>query len=140
MFDALPITLSVQAELAADMPAGKKLVEQLEAWLNFETLKANWFGNETNTLSCVFLLLSEQSFAKTHQQIQPQLELWQVNDESGYMIKQAKNTKKVKAVLKLSDATLEAAKTTPAIIDIELRQLLTKVLNAIAQNNQLDKV
>ncbi|WP_440874570.1 hypothetical protein [Thalassotalea sp. PLHSN55] len=144
MLNDLPMTLSAESKLTDNLHHGKQLLEQLEAWLNFQALKANWFADENKSLTCTFVLLSQQSFQQTVSQIKSldgqQQAQWTLADHNDFMVKQAPNSRSVKAVLAISEAVLNSKSDDNALLNSELKQTLVAVVNTIATQNQLDNI
>lgn len=144
MFDHLPITFSAHAELVSQFSNAQRFIKQLEAWLNFATLKANWFGDESTLLNCVFLLLPSAHFQQTLKKVQhlPAAEqtAWHINNEHNYLVKQADNSKKVTIVLTRPDEDFANAATDHRLLEHQLKEQLTDIVNTIAKHNQLDAI
>ncbi|QDO85626.1 hypothetical protein FM037_23135 [Shewanella psychropiezotolerans] len=74
----LPITIVADGQFSNSL---KPLLTQLEMWINFQALKADWYGNEDLILSFDFTLV--RSLEEKIQQItEVSVESWVV--ESGY--------------------------------------------------------
>lgn len=58
----LPVTISAEGRLSEKYGLTKQVLEQLEAWANFETLKANWYGDDSRQISTKFVLVSKATF------------------------------------------------------------------------------
>lgn len=54
MQQGLPITINADSAFSKALPA---LANKLEMWLNFQALKANWYGNEETVLTFDFTLV-----------------------------------------------------------------------------------
>jgi len=77
----LPIVISAEQKVSEYYGLTTGMLEKLEAWANFETLKANWYGDEDKTLNCQFTLVTAQTFK--HKFAEINLPDWQVNLETG---------------------------------------------------------
>ena len=60
----LPIRIAAEQQVSDALKVTKHDLERIEAWANFETLKANWYGDETNSPSCQITLVSPEYFDK----------------------------------------------------------------------------
>lgn len=54
MQEGLPIQIAADSQFSNSL---KPLLANLEAWINFETLKAGWYGNEDCILTFKFTLI-----------------------------------------------------------------------------------
>jgi|GEM_PF-6812029 len=54
MQQGLPITIAADGQFSNSL---KPLLTKLEMWINFQALKADWYGNEDYTLSFDFTLV-----------------------------------------------------------------------------------
>lgn len=90
MSDDLPIRLTSDQSYATEVAA-------LEAWLNFETLKANWFCDESRIVDCCFEVLDEQQFNERCEQLQNQH--WMVARQHGFALRVNKPNFKVEGLI-----------------------------------------
>ncbi|REL34358.1 hypothetical protein [Thalassotalea euphylliae] len=60
----LPIRIAAEQQVSDALNITKHELERIEAWANFETLKANWYGDEANSPSCQITLVSPEYFDK----------------------------------------------------------------------------
>lgn len=74
----LPITIAADSRFSSSL---KPLLTQLEMWINFQALKADWYGNEDCILSFDFTLVRSLE-EKVQQLKEVSVESWVV--ESGY--------------------------------------------------------
>ncbi|REL25574.1 hypothetical protein DXX93_02760 [Thalassotalea euphylliae] len=58
----LPIRIAAEQQVSDALNITKHDLERIEAWANFETLKANWYGDEAHSPSCQLTLVSPQYF------------------------------------------------------------------------------
>ncbi|REL30732.1 hypothetical protein [Thalassotalea euphylliae] len=58
----LPIRIAAEQQVSDALNITKHDLERIEAWANFETLKANWYGDEANSPSCQIALVSPEYF------------------------------------------------------------------------------
>jgi hypothetical protein len=77
--NSLPITISADKVLLNELGLSVPLLEKLEAWANFSTLKANWFGNETKVIS-IKITLVKHEFFQQHFLDNPQ-DKWQISED-----------------------------------------------------------
>lgn len=62
MPSSLPITFSAMEDALPNHINGKRTLEELEAWLNFETMKKSWYQDENNVIDLTCFLLTEDKF------------------------------------------------------------------------------
>lgn len=62
MNEQLPITLHHQGLFEQSTAASERLFTMLEAWANFATMAAGWYGNEENVLSIHLTVMPEPVF------------------------------------------------------------------------------
>ncbi|WP_448551158.1 hypothetical protein [Thalassotalea montiporae] len=60
----LPIRIAAEQQVSDALNITKHELERIEAWANFETLKANWYGDEANSPSCQITIVSPEYFDK----------------------------------------------------------------------------
>ena len=58
----LPITIAAEQQVSKQLAITKYELEQIEAWANFETLKANWYHDEAKSVRCQIALVSPEYF------------------------------------------------------------------------------
>lgn len=62
MPSTLPITFSAMEHVFPDHINAKRMLEELEAWLNFETMKKSWYEDENKVVDLTCFLLTEEKF------------------------------------------------------------------------------
>lgn len=62
MPSSLPITFSAMDNAFPSNVDAKKLLAELEAWLNFETMKKSWYENEEKVVELTCYLLTPEKF------------------------------------------------------------------------------
>ena len=62
MQDGIPITLNADNSLAASVKTLHSSMVKIEAWINFQALKADWYGDENKILSFDITLTTVEQF------------------------------------------------------------------------------
>ncbi len=73
----LPITISAEKTVSEALELSKQALERIEAWANFETMKASWYEDEDLHLRCQITLVSEDTFDSKFASLK--MPEWQVN-------------------------------------------------------------
>ena len=123
MQQQLPITILADSRFSSSL---KPLLTQLEMWINFQALKADWFGDEASILSFEFTLVRT-----IEEQVQDfKSENWVV--KSGYAYSYDCKSLKTTAFIAVADL-LEAG----VGIEQGLKQRLVAVANSVASEHEL---
>lgn len=138
----LPISISAEQAVCEDFKLPKSVLEKMEAWANFEALKANWYGNESSHLKCQFTLVSahtfENKFAKSTQ------EGWQIDNKERNAIKTGDIDTKHHVVLAIDDSFNTPCEHSGAWIGPHIQANLQGVIRlhllAFAKLHQLDPI
>ncbi|WP_286263149.1 hypothetical protein [Thalassotalea atypica] len=136
----LPITINADQALIQSLGLSGGLLEKLEAWANFSTLKANWYGDDSKTISIKVTLVS-QAFFEQHFQLKTN-DKWQLNTQSNTALSSSASQKKHSVFMALLDisATANSAKWVESNIQGQLQHQLQLFLNELAQSLGLDPV
>ncbi|GIU27464.1 hypothetical protein TUM4644_24370 [Shewanella colwelliana] len=78
MQQGFPITITADSQFSSSL---KPLLAQLEMWLNFQALKADWYSNEDFILSFYFILV--RSLAEKAEHLRSASADTQVKNEKG---------------------------------------------------------
>ncbi|WP_448211917.1 hypothetical protein [Colwellia sp. MEBiC06753] len=138
----LPIVISAEQGICQQLGLTSAMLEKLEAWANFETLKANWYHDETQSIRCQFTFVSSELFAKKFSQTS--LADWQIDQEQQVALKVGDIQTKQQIVLTLTEDDL-AAKTATSTwigehIQANIQQKVREHLLYLAQFHQLDPI
>lgn len=123
MQEALPITITADENFSSAL---RPLLHKLEMWINFQALKANWYGDEDLTLVFNFTLvrtLEEKSKEMAEKD-------WLV--ETGFAYHYEKDTFTTSAFIAIADLVKNKTGVEQAI-----KSRLTRVANAVAKKHGL---
>ncbi len=139
MTEQLPITINIHNELIDKSPQISSVINKLEAQFNFQTLTANWYGDEENILTIQLSLEIPLSF-KQHQEELDKLPLTEVSishfsDDVISCFNQDEQKLLCHVAITHSELTLLELK--PKILSGFLQAKLHKVLNLIAEQQSL---
>lgn len=139
MSEQLPISITSSRELVNQFDKLNSIVNKLEAQLNFQTLAANWYGDEENILSIQLGLETPTSF---EQQKQARLanEMNHYSDDVFSYYSTTENSQHLGCCISITQAELALLTAQPKILSGFLRMKFEKVLNIIAQQLQLPAI
>ncbi|QQX81279.1 hypothetical protein JK628_05260 [Shewanella sp. KX20019] len=123
MHQEFPITIVADGRFSNSL---KPLLSQLEMWINFQALKADWYGNEDCILSFDFTLVRtlEDKAQQLTSTSGESTDSWIV--ESGYAYRFESSTLKTSAFIAVADLLEAGTGIEPAI-----KARLVSVANAI---------
>jgi len=134
MTEQLPISIQPSNDLMIKFSKIKSVSNKLEAQFNFQTLTANWYGNEDNILLINLYLETNDSFdfekAKTHQG-----EVSEFADDV-FSIYQ-KEQPNINCFIAITPAELTLLEQQEKLLPIYIQKKLHKVLNLIADKLKL---
>lgn len=138
----LPITINAAEQLLAELNLSQSMLEKLEAWANFETLKANWYGDISLNLACKITLVNKAFFQQNF--INTCNDNWQLNNEQAYAISEKNNFRNTSVIIPINELTGKDNKQNSAeapwvetSIQADIQQQVTKVLNELAVHLKL---
>jgi len=139
MSDLLPISIKVNKALEKQFSTLNSIKNKLEAQLNFQTLTANWYGDEENILCISLFLENEVGFSahKKHLKKQNktidkgQVEYINYSDDVFSCFYQ--NDNKIDVCIALTPSELNLLLKSPKVIATFLQVKLLKVLNLMAK-------
>lgn len=117
----VPITIEADGQFSSSL---KPLLSNLEMWINFQALKADWYGNENVTLCFNFTLIRKLE-EKTSS---PATKNWNV--ESGYAYHYESSNLTTIAFIALDDLLQSSVG-----IEQAIKQRLINVTNTIARTH-----
>jgi len=123
MQPTLPITIGANSNFSSSL---KPLLHELEMWINFQALKADWYGNEDSTLCFDFSLI--RSLDEQAQQLTG--EGWHVT--SGYAYLYDAGRLKTTAFIAIADIVKQGVG-----IETAIKRRITSVANIIASQHGL---
>jgi len=126
MQQGLPITIVADGKFSNSL---KPLLTQLEMWINFQAVKADWYGNEDCILSFDFTLVRTLE-KKTQLLTAESADSWIV--ESGYAYHYDSSLLKTIAFIAVDDLVQGGVG-----IELAIKARLTSVANAIGMQHSL---
>lgn len=133
MSSQLPITINADRQLQSALNITKAMLEKLEAWCNFETLKAGWYGDTSLDIKCQITLVN-LSFFKQHF-IHSSNENWHLMSDNSYAVNEKYNFRITNVILPITENCFQNQSTSPWIeseLQASIQQYLTNVLNDLA--------
>ena len=134
MQEQLPITILADSRFSSSL---KPLLTQLEMWINFQALKADWFGDEACILSFEFTLVKTIEEQALHASAASEKGAAAASDkdwnvEPGYAYSYDSESLKTTAFIAVADL-LEAG----VGIEQGIKQRLVSVANSVASEHGL---
>jgi len=126
--ESLPITINGLSHFLPPKIANRISME-LEAWLNFETLKVGWYGDESNIIQCQFEFVNEQSVKEIQTPI-----FSEDNLVLSFAVNNEKSPKQYIVKTLLNNPIQET------LIKQQLKIELAKILNLIANKENLSLI
>jgi hypothetical protein len=142
MTEILPITISVDAELAKQLTKLTSVTNKLEAQFNFQALTANWFGDEDNILVIQLYLETPITFIfNTNVQkntIKGSIYESRFSDDVVCYFNQ--DEKLLRSYIAFTDSELALLTEQPKLLVGFIETKCRKVLNLIAQQQSLNSI
>lgn len=142
MTEILPITISVDAELAEQLTKLTSVTNKLEAQFNFQALTANWFGDEDNILVIQLYLETPITFIfNTNVQkntIKGSIYESRFSDDVVCYFNQ--DEKLLRSYIAFTDSELALLTEQPKLLVGFIETKCRKVLNLIAQQQSLNSI
>ncbi|NMP30243.1 hypothetical protein HII17_01605 [Thalassotalea sp. M1531] len=136
----LPIVISAEQKVSELFDLSTGMLEKLEAWANFETLKANWYGDEDIELKCQFTLVSADTFQQKFASLD--MPEWKIDNENNAALKFGGIEEKQHIILDMENQhygdIADKSRWLSNDIQLQLQILLRHWLNQIARQYQLD--
>jgi len=133
----LPIAINVSDELLDQFSALSRVVNKLEAQLNFQTLAANWYGDEENILLISFYIQTGQDFAFQQTQSHEGELTYFADDVFSY---HNDPQKQMSCFVAITDSELKLLLAQEKILTGYLQKKMLKVVNLIADKLSLTSI
>ncbi|PKI13035.1 hypothetical protein [Colwellia sp. 12G3] len=142
MTETLPITINVNTDLLDKFSKLKSVSNKLEAQFNFQTLTANWYGDEEDILIIHLCLETPASFNQRQEEFdQLSLSDVSVSHFSDDVISCFnKGEQQLLCVIAITTSELELLTLQPRLLTGFIQAKLHKVLNLIAQQQSLASI
>ena len=137
MTESLPITILVHDELALHFDKISGAVSKLEAQFNFQTMTANWYGDEHDITYIQLHLLTPDAFTQAQQEHQEQ-NIQQFSDDVFSVTEN--NSKLLMCNIAITAAELALLTQQKKLLSALLAVKLKKVLNLIAEHLSLSAI
>ena len=137
MTEELPIAIFVTSKLTQEFKKLSYITNKLEAQLNFQTMTAGWYGDEKNILYTTLHLLTPGEFSGQLSQFNKK-NIQHHADDVFSMFNADEN--KLDCFIALTDKELEIIRQKEKIIAALIPSKLTKVLNILAEQQQLHQI
>jgi hypothetical protein len=140
MTEILPITISVDAELAQQLTKLTSVTNKLEAQFNFQAQTANWFGDEDNILVIKLYLESPITFNSNVQKNTIKGSIYESRFSDDVVCYFNQDEKLLRCYIALTDKELALLTEEPKLLVGFIQTKCRKVLNLIAQQQSLDSI
>ncbi|MAG75505.1 MAG: hypothetical protein CL811_01990 [Colwelliaceae bacterium] len=141
----LPITISAEKAVSEALEISKQALERIEAWANFETMKASWYEDEDLHVRCQITLVSDETFNSKFASLT--LPEWQVNIEEKSARKLVTLAEKQHVIIAINESytsaqpdKAQASSWIGSDVQINVQALIRKQLLMIAKEHQLDPI
>mgnify|MGYP000058901375 CR=1 FL=1 len=139
MTEKLPISIDACAELQQQFVKICSVCNKLEAQFNFQTMMANWYGDENNMLAVQLHLLTPENFSSLKNSAS-QGKVTHHSDDVFSDFEQNTNQASLTVYIAITAAELillsQQAKVLTALLNVKLQ----KVLNLVAQQLKLTPI
>ncbi len=139
MNEILPITIKINGELERSLTKIISISNKLEAQFNFQTMTANWYGDEDNILFVQLHLETPQSFLAQQQAQQP-CEITIFSDDAFSFYNKNNEGQLLTCHLAITDSELVLLSKQQQLLAALLQVKLQKVLNLIAKQLNLPTI
>ena len=137
MTEQLPISIQVSDDLIVEISHIAAISNKLEAQLNFQTMTANWYGDEDNMLRLNFFLLCVNELEHHEKHGSNDLKKEFLADD---VMITSSLAKRVDCHVAITESELLLLQQTPKLLSGYLGKKLTKVLNLLAERYDLEKI
>lgn len=137
MTSDLPISINISDELLDQFSSLKRITNKLEAQLNFQTLAANWYGDEENILLISLYIQTAQDFAFQQTQSHEGELTYFADDVFSY---HDEGQKQLSCFVAITDSELTLLQAQEKILAGYLQKKMLKVVNLIANKLTLPSI
>ena len=139
MSEKLPISIISSAELAMQFGNINSITNKLEAQLNFQTMTANWYGDEDDILFVQLNLGTPQSFV-AQQETAQQHDINNYSDDVFSFYENSIEERVLICHIAITNAELVLLEQQNQLLAVLLKVKLQKVLNLIAKQLTLPSI
>ena len=142
MTEQLPITITINSELLDTFSKIQSVCNKLEAQFNFQTLTANWYGDEENILTIQLSLETPTSFRVRQDELQNiashEIAVKHFSDD---VVSSMSNTEQqLHCYIAMTTSELDLLIAQPKLLAGFIQIKLHKVLNLIAEKQSLAQI
>lgn len=142
MTEDLPITIHINSELQEMFSTIIPVCNKLAAQFNFQTLTANWYGDEEYILSIALALETPVSFSQQHDSLQSvngnKQTIKKFSDDVFYTMNDEKQ--QLHCYISMTTSELELLELQPKVLTGLIQTKLHKILNLIAQAQSFPQI
>lgn len=142
MTEALPITIKINDGLLNKFSKIKSVTNKLEAQFNFQTLTANWYGDEDNILAIELDLETPVSFKQRQEELNKlsgnEFTISHFSDDVICCFNEG--GQQLLCAIAITTSELELLTLQPKVLTGFIRTKLHKILNLIAQQKFLPSI
>lgn len=135
MIEQLPITIKASSDLVITLPKLNAVANRLEAQFNFQSMLANWYGDEKKCVRVNVELQTPESFIELHAQYQPQVGFTVFSDDF-FSVHQA-HTEALACIVAITPNELTLLSEQQKLLAPYVEKKLHKVLNLIGEQLNL---
>jgi len=139
MTEKLPISITVCNDLVQKLTKVTSVCNKLEAQFNFQTMIANWYGNEELMLTVKLFIETEISFA-IHKQGKVHSGIKNHSDDVFSYYEKSEKIQAISCYIAITNSELSLLNQQHKILAGLLHIKLQKVLNLIAKQLTLDAI
>jgi len=142
MTEQLPIIININSELVDKFSKISSVCNKLEAQFNFQTLTANWYGDEDNILTIKLTLETSASFIKRIDEFQnivgDDISVKHFSDD--FFCSMNNIELQLDCFIAMTSSELELLDSQPKLLAGFTQMKLHKVLNLIAEQRDLTPI
>jgi len=142
MTETLPITITVNKALLEKFINIKSVSNKLEAQFNFQTLTANWYGDEEDILTIQLSLETPASFEQRKEALSKSsdcsVNISHFSDDVICCVNEGQQ--QLHCTIAITKSELDLLVSQPALLAGYIQAKLLKVLNLIAQQQSLASI
>lgn len=142
MTEKLPITINIDHEIVTRFSKIQSVCNKLEAQFNFQTMTANWYGDEENILFIQLALKTPSSFTAKYEGVlvtkNTGLSITEFSDDVVCLVDET--ALQLDCLIALTEAELELLDNQAKLLVGLIQAKLHKVLNLIAKQQSLSEI
>lgn len=140
MTEQLPISIHICDDLKQQFEKIASVSNRLEAQLNFQTMTANWYGDENDILFVQLYLETPKSFLAQQQTQQQLFSIQTYSDDVFSYYEKSEKERRLICYIAITDNELVLLSQQHKILESLLQVKLPKVLNLIANQLKLNPI